>query len=520
MGIIRKKEDLDRDKLNALLKARGHGVINPVFYQQCNAIFNGSNTNALVVQCKCGEVSILAKEDAKKAIEKLGHEDILCKRCGLYDLIDQPGMFFDISKLNSHAQLCTIVENEIISSETRPSESILPKINEQFKGSINATGFQELMYQIHSLNKALWLPLLHDTNLAVYQTLEGLIQNARQYVSEFDCLFSSTKRDHAQERNTRFIDIQARQYQQLREQAKFYNLPVLHDIEKTEGVSEVELDVNAELNSYNHLVEENRAITALFNLVKISEGLAYNVDPFQGESVVDNGRSVRVKTLHHRVLAFNNYPSGQPIYHLLKDLLKNRLRNAHAHNDYEIDLAERKIQYKDAISFEDFRTLVQDFRELKILLFLLLLDSYFQRHPIVRNMVLGYDDPDIVNDKLKPAEESTLSELHIEGYRFSTDNLPEIDFQINDSEMLIITPLSVDGYPMEEEGTMDWIRQIKINEGKLKVSFNNILDWNTGQTVKGRPLLFFDQNNRIANIICVPNDVLDVIKQIFNQKDE
>ncbi len=516
MGILKSKDGLDLEKLNSLLKKRGHGIINPSFLGQCNEIFEGKQKGFRVIQCDCGEVYFMPDEIVEKIVKKHGSEELPCKRCGLYELLDYEGVSFEFDKINKHSELMTIIEKNILESDNPPSQELLKSINKEFNEFINAETYPELFYQLHCINKHLWRNPLIKKNDKYSHILNELVKGALRYKEEFEKVYNPKRQDYLQFKNTRMAEIQDRQYRQLREQAKFYNLPAFFDIERTHGVTEDELDVNSELNAYNHLVEEDRVLRTLFNLVKIAEGLPYSEKPFENEKVKFAGKEVAVKSLQQRVLAFNNYLSGQPFYYLLNDLLRNRLRNAHAHNDYEIDLAQNKIQYKDSISLDEFRRLSMDMRELSVQLFLLLQNSYFDMIPTFRHIKLGYDDPVIIANKLKPAREKTLAELHVEGYSFTDKNVPDIKILLNDSSNLMIaTPLTVDEFYINEETMVDWLRQIKRNRGKLKVSFNNISDWLVDHEINERRVVLFDTKNRIEKIIEVEAVVLGEIDRII-----
>ena len=510
MGIIRRREDLDIQKLEALFKKRGYDAVNPSFYEECNQIFDNDDVNKVVFQCFCGEVFFLPRQVADTIIKKIGSEKVPCRKCGLEELLNHFGFLADFGRMTKYLEIVTIVEKELSQSASPNPSVFLSKINRVAPEIVNAKSPQELFYQLHQFSRKIYN--LGDKKLPYVVLIKDVIMRAKTNRQEFMKIFNEPMVNFLKSRNTNMVDIHNEQYKLLREKIKFYNLSSPMDLEKMYGVQEKELEINAELNAYNHLVEEKKVLEVLFNLVKIASRFTFESEPFKREDIVVDRRKQKAKSLKGMIVAFDNYPIGKPVYLILSKLYKNRLRNAHAHNDYEILLQEGTLQYKDLMEINEFHRINRNIREFINTVYIELFNVYFSEFPVVRNIKLGYDDPRIVDGHLVPSDEDTLAELHIEGYEFSPENMFSLELIIKDNELWVLTPHSTDTFALFDEVVKCWLRQIKMVNGNFNVSFHNIVHLDPHNVKDGEIIPGFDITERIEKMCKVSESFLNEIK--------
>jgi len=515
MGIVRSRDELDYSKLDKLLKARGHGIINSKFFEFCNDVLDGKVKDKVIFQCDCGEVSCFDKGFAEKLIEKYGEEGIQCRKCNPEILAFQEGVLWEFKKTYRYLELITTVE-KFLFKDRKPADEFISSINTTFPELVNAKSPNELVFQMHNINKrmAFLVYITKDDNHD--RLINELVDGSKLFPDELYKVHRFSRVDFTQSRNTNLVSIQNEQFKVMREQIKFYNQSLPCDVEKIHGVSPKELEVNADLNLYNHMVEERKFLNDLFNVVKIKEGLPYDEEPFRNENVAVNGRQKRVKTLNERILAFNNYPSGRPVYLMLKEIFKNRLRNAHAHNDYEIVIEQKLIKHKDIQEIGEFYQMTGKFQSVRILFYMKLVDCYFEKYPPIRDMVLGYDKPSIEDGILKPAHDDTLPELHVEGYGFSERNIFVPSFAFHEGKLFLFSPFSINFYNIDDRGR-DWLRQLIKVGGKYNVSYNSILDIRPENKINGKIIPDFDGSNLLEKQYLVDDTFLAEAKKIIDK---
>lgn len=244
MGIIRKKSDIDYEKLKEIFQKRGHGIIAPGFLDRCNDVLDGNDQNTTIFQCECGEVFFLGNDLAKQAVDKIGSEDVPCKRCGnILEEISPGGSFVDFVKLDHFQKILNIVDE----FDGKNFEEILSKVNSIDSELINATNPAELFYQIHSLGRH--LSAHHDSNSPSIVLIRELISGAKVQLSEFKKLLWNLSIGE-DEKNTFLVMVESNQHKFLYKQSKFFNLDFGHIHEKTLDT----MDINSKLNEYNPLV--------------------------------------------------------------------------------------------------------------------------------------------------------------------------------------------------------------------------------------------------------------------------
>jgi hypothetical protein len=505
VSMLRKREDLNKELLDGFLEKRGFGVITPDFYESCNKVFDGVDKDRIVFQCKCGQVGILSKEMADVAIGKFG-ESIPCKDCGLNSVL--PGnLRIDFKKLHNLKKVESILQT-ITDLSQGIIQSKLDEINRIDPALINATHPQELFYQMFQFANT--LKSINESDSQMSQAISELIEKAMVCYSEFVKVFQYPFVDTKEMRNTTLTELHAEQFKLFREKLKFRGL--FDETELDQSASQEELELNIKLNAYNHLIEEKRILETIFNLVKIADGNGYMQNPFKGEMVVNNGKNKKVSSLADMILAFVSYPSGYPVHILLSDIYKTRLRNAHAHNNYELLMDRGKIQYKDSLDINDFFKIVDGVKEFHLLIQLGLSKAFYCFYPVVRNVILGYDDPSIERGRLIPATPETLAEIRVEGYSFNEKNILDPVLSLEDGRLFIKTSVSIDFYFLSDESTSLWLKQVLQTNGRVVVSFHNILMFDPKNKINGRIILTFD-SKYFKKTISLPSDFLDELKK-------
>lgn len=500
MGIIKSRNQLNQKKLNELFKSRGYGVINPLFYEKCNDIFDGRDENSVIFQCKCGQVFFLKKEDVDKAIKFAGSDEVPCKKCG--DIFDKvlTGTTIDFIKMHNFGKILDLTE-----SSEGDFQKAIEEINKVDKELVNAKHPHELFYQIHNLNNIFFQNF--DQESPYIKLIDEILDKAKSNNKEFKKFIANNLVYPQEEKNTSLVEIQNEHYKILKEQAKFYGL----DLPFYYGAKEKELELNSDLNAYQHLLEEKRILDGLLNLVRISEGLEFVDNPFQKESISENGKIRKVKGLKDKIMSFKNYNLGKPMNLMLEQLYKTRLRNAHAHNEYQIMLNEGKIKFKESIEINKFYELNKGITEFKVTLGIRMLDTYFSEFPVIRNVKLGFDEPKIVNEELLPETEKTLAEIHIEGYGFTKNNLPKVILVVKNKEILILTPISADGVATGD-WEKKWLKQIYLNGDIFNVSFHNIVNLNSGLERNGEIIPILDTSEILEYKCKISKEELKRIK--------
>lgn len=467
MGIIKNREDIDYDKLKALMKKRGHDIVNPEFFDLINPILDGESKDEVVYQCECGEVGYLNKEIAKVIIKDLGSDKIPCKNCGLHQYMQNEGVYFEFKLLQDYEKIIDIVEKRLIKNPRGNVKDIMDEINAINPNLLQADNPQELFFKMHKFN--LFLSKFNSKKSPSVILIKEIVEKAKKNKKEFIKFYSNHNIAPISAKNTLMVDIQNRHYQQLQGQARFYGLSGLLDSNFTAGFQQKELDINAKLNSYNHMLEDDVFLFVLMNLIRLIEGMEFSDKPFKKEAINGKGKKIDATTLYQKICAFENYVSGKSIYYMLNSIFRRKIRNAHAHNDYEIILENQKIESKDTIDIEEFEKLHNEVSEVSMELYLAMQSAFYYFFPAIKHIKLGYDNPIIEGEELKPASTYTLPELHIEGFEFNEENKPAFQFKIEANQLMIFDENWHSIYPISNAEKL-WLKQLKNANGNYSIS--------------------------------------------------
>lgn len=363
MPLIKKRQEIDQNNFFKSLKSRNRTISNHECYKFMNEILDGKMKNHYLYQCDCGQLFTLNKKKANEILRNYSFEEIPCRKCNpeIYtEYIFDFKIYNDLDKINMLIQ--NYLDGEI------NEQNLLEKANKVNPYLLKVKTKEELFFNSFKINEEIFNSVPHiPENLNL---LEQLVIKANPSISDVHTLFAIFEQYKQSFSNTLAIQTRNTQYSLLKQEAELFDRPLPIDVESKPMLTEEKINIINELSEYNHLIEEKALLDILLNLVKMAEGLAPAINPFESEkATAKNGQKLKANTLFAKILSFKNYSFGVHIFYMLEDIYKNLLRNAFSHNDYKI--VKDQIEYKeDSITIDELKELNKQISELQSYIYL------------------------------------------------------------------------------------------------------------------------------------------------------
>jgi len=247
-------------------------------------------------------------------------------------------------------------------------------------------------------------------------------------------------------------------------------------------------EIQLELSTYKDAVETKVYLDILANISSIINGQRISADPFKTLRLPPNrrgGKSRRIRSLAEKI----EYLESKLPFNIA-EVYNTHLRNAIAHNEYEIRRKESKIiltRYSDTVTFDEFETTQKNLTDLHYAINSYLADYHIDKlRSKVRNqgigaLLIGYTDFFLERGNLHP-KMPCHARLNIYQYwDFATFKkgrrvFPEFKISIEQKEKTLVVDFGKDGaiyYFKRVPEVIEWLEQI-ILTGHLRVTLSTI----------------------------------------------
>lgn len=456
-------DEIDFEKLNSLLKKRGHGIINQSFISQLKHIFSSNNPDVEVHQCDCGELIVFTPEHITQIIKEYGLTEFVCKECGGYqDTMLRMDLLERFEKVLDYSDEKYIFVDDQRSFLESPD---VKKLTELAYGLFPTNTHEEYLLGVYDFVTI--LNAHFDKNVNPYQKTVNDFFNSVNNKVEFDNLYENVinwKTFHKYQVN-------------VTRKGKIADLSYKHKVDQflsnqiiTTDLHSIDMDIK--LTKYKDMIENRVFLDILMNVIRIINGDAVSLNPFNRNITLFN----RIKEIQQQ-LSFD-----------ISSFHNTHLRNAIAHNQYEIleNGDVYLLKYDENYTESDINSIISNLS----LFHTAILHFFSERHidvirsnPVnlgISDVVLGYDDFEIVNNQLVPVG-LTIPRLLIYQYwnfggsYFNKREVP--DFSINfckeDQEMVVdFTDYVPFNFPYDPQLT-NWIETM-IMQGAILIDIIKI----------------------------------------------
>ena len=402
--------DIDRQKLDVLLKRRGHGIISPDFQQKIVHILEVPDAPFEVYQCDCGELFWIVKEQARQLIEKYGTDNFPCFKCQGHT--EGRFSFLIFKKIADLCERLQEYEGSVYLEESQKN-ALLNQITCEAKGIVPTASLDEmylgLRHVIDSIKDKLGGGNI--SSVSKYSPLDEIFNEAIRVSPDiFDKLASVSKIDElrAASKNSDLAYNSINSTAEAMVSLKFSGISLQDYLPGYSEGRGAETEINRKMALYKNLFEEGRYyLDLLLNLIHAIEGLPIEINPFDKHTLpTKSGKRKTIKGMADRIELFNSLPHGTLLYPLLKEAYDNKLRNDDGHNQYQINVGERTIRslrYGREISFEELDQKIDELTSLHSYIGKFWRNYYpLTKHQYTKNMGIeelcfGYEDSFVVD---------------------------------------------------------------------------------------------------------------------------
>ncbi len=481
---IHSVKEINRKKLRELFRQRGHSILTPHFTKVVQEILEGKLKEMEVHQCKCGELMILSTTHAETLSKKHKTDDIPCKVCGRRE-----EQILDMSVVRRFEEITDFL-NERYVFTTKSASILKPK-------------------DVKTLDKmalGLFPTYTHAEMLVGYSDFMNVLvehfpKRTIKHKAIIDKLFDKAKTKNAQEFDRLYYDLLNWEESHKTELNIFSKQDILSLLlskqdtsfleEDLENQKEIDVEmarIQLELSTYKDTVEIKAYLDILANILNIMNGKRISADPFKALRLPPLKRGGKARTI--RSLASKlEYLEGKLPFSIA-NIYSTHLRNAAAHNEYEIRAKEGKIvltRYSETFTFNEFRT---TFGELKDLHFAI--TSYLADHHVAKlrlevgnqgmgALLIGYTDFFLEEEKLHPKIPCDARLNIYQYWDFATFEkgqriFPAFKIRIEESGETLLVDFGKNGaqqYFKKTPELVEWLEQL-ILTGRLCVTLSTI----------------------------------------------
>lgn len=426
---INKIEEIDHEKLNTLFRSRGRKITIPLFTKTVLDVLETDNKKFEVHQCGCGEVARLRTDYADYLRERLNSENIPCNSClGMGDSAVLGRIFTNLFNI-----LHILEKRKIDKIQNRVyfADDDFEQLKNETKGLFATQSVDEFYFGFYSFINAFFDEIQRKESHEHYPVVSEIIDTALiinpEIHKEFGADVNAAIEFDAASLNIYLseklrIDLLSKISDEKFLMSEISELP-LHESSSSYSKSDIKLM----MIEYKDLVEVKNYLDLLLNLINIIEGRKFIPNPFDKlklPPMESKGNERKIRGLHDKIELFKYHSFGDKLYPLLLDIFDTKLRNDEAHNTYEIDI-ERKIikstRYNKETTFDELSAKVSKLSSFHFFLSDEWIKKYrnlikpFMKDLGIEEVVLGYEDPILIGDKLFP-NNMCLSELGIYQY--------------------------------------------------------------------------------------------------------
>ena len=260
------------------------------------------------------------------------------------------------------------------------------------------------------------------------------------------------------------------------------------DLEDQKKIDVETARIQLELSTYKDTVEIKVYLDILANILKIIAGKRISADPFKTLRLSPLKRGGKVRIIRSLADKVEHLENKLPFS--IANIYNTHLRNAIAHNEYEICGKERKIiltRYSETLTFDEFETTFDALEDLHFAINSYLADYHMDKLRLeVRNqgigaLIVGYTDFFFEHGKLHPKTPCD-AQLNIYQYwDFVTFEkgqrvFPAFEISIKEREETLVIDFGKNGaqyYFKKAPELVEWLEQL-ILTGRLHIALFTI----------------------------------------------
>lgn len=477
---IKTLNDIDKDKLKSLFKKRGHSILSPNFLEQVKRILEGRQQGMEVHQCRCGELMVFSETYAESLRKKYQTDDIPCKVCG-----GREDNIFSMHIFKRFEDITKFLDERYVFT-TKSAATLKPEdvdaLGKMALGLFPTNTHAEMLVGYFDFMKALSWHFPQRIS-KTKNIVKKLFERARKKnEEEFERLYYTLldwEESHKAE-----INIFSKQDIMSVLRAKNSLRSLEEDLVEKEEIDLEKAEVQLALSTYQDAAEIKAYLDILANILHILHGEKISVDPFKAIRLLPlkvGGKFRKVASLADKI----EYLQGKLPFKIA-DAYNTHLRNAIAHNEYEIRAKERKIvltRYSETLTFDEFRKVFRPLKNLHYSINSYLADCHIEKtRLIVINqgigaLILSYTDFFEEQGKLHPKVPCD-AQLNIYQYwDFATFEegervFPKFEIRFEEKDQTMIVDFGENGalyhFPNAPE-LVEWLEQL-ILTGRLHLT--------------------------------------------------
>jgi len=347
--------DIDEKKMNDLIDHRGHGIVYPEFMERVRYTLENDN-DFQIHQCDCGEVIIIHE----KMVKKFPSNNVQCKICSRSQIpgIISFGLFERLAAVGDLLDEMYKDESDIIYLQ----DDIVDEIKQLSNGIIACNDYDEILYSYWFTSDAFSHiasdsiesnKYMKDIESFISEGLKSdftIIENFYKYLKVGD----SPRRGN--------IDNIYYLINNIRPESN----PLLKQFREEKKIIISKIEAN--MKKYINHIEQGFYLEFILNIHNTINGKKWSLTPFNKLITNKKGKKIDIKDLSLRLKYLSNNIKINNIDKLINESYNSQLRNAIAHNEYNI-IPERKeielTRYKKILSFNDFENYLENISDLQ-----------------------------------------------------------------------------------------------------------------------------------------------------------
>ena len=473
-------EDIDKNRLKGLFRKRGHGILTPGLLELVKEILEGERKGMEVHQCRCGELMVLSEDRADSLKRKYETDDIPCKVCG-----KREEQILGMRIFKSFEEITNFLNERYVfttrSAATLKSEDV-ETLEKMALGLFPTNTHTEMLVGYFDFMTAL-AEHFPKKRVKHKDAINELFDEAkRKNPGEFDQLYRfllDWEESHKAELNV-FSKEDILSSLLSKNSMSFFE-------ERFENETEIDLEIariQLELSAYKDTVEIRLYLDILANILNIINGKKISADPFRAlrlPHLKRGSKARKIKSLADKV----EYLENKLPFNIAK-IYSAHLRNAIAHNEYEIRGKDSKIvltKYSETFTFDRFETTFGEIKDLHHAINSYLADCHIDKLRLETGnqgmgaLIIGYTDFFLEQGKLRPKVPCD-AQLNIYQYwDFVTFEkgqrvFPQFEIRIEERGETLVVDFGKNGAQYYFEKThelVEWLEQL-ILTGRLHVT--------------------------------------------------
>jgi len=476
--------DIDKAKLKSLFQKRGHAILTPDFLGFVKEILEGKRKGMEVHQCGCGELMVLSKAHANSLRRKYRTDDIPCKVCGKREKqILSMKIFERFREITNFLNERYVFTTKSLSTLKPEDVKILEKMA---LGLFPTNTHAEMLVGYFDFMSALARHFpkrifkSKDTIKRFFD--EAKTNNQKEFERMYYSLLDWEKSHKAELNLFSKEDIMSSLL------SKDFSRSLEEDLIEKEKLDVETARIQLELSAYQDAIEIKVYLDILANVLNIINGKRISADPFRTLRLPPLKRTDKareIKSLADKV----EYLKSKLPFNITK-MYNTHLRNAIAHNEYQIDGKERKIvltRYSETLTFDEFKATFHALKDLHYAINSYLADYHIEKTRLkVRNqgigaLIIGYTDFFEEQGKLHPKAPCD-AQLNIYQYwDFATYEerqrvFPMFEIRTEERDQTLVVDFGENGalyrFPKSPE-LVEWLEQLIVT-GCLHITLSTI----------------------------------------------